>query len=242
MAWGRLDDGIIDHPKFAALAVYDGLKPVERLAAVGLWCKAIGYCSKHLTDGFIPRGVVPLLAGTPPALAFRLADALVAIRGRTDHGLWDSVEDGYQFHDWSEWNPTKQDVADLRQRRQEAGRQGGRRSGEARAKAKREAKSQASAQASAVAKPEAKPNPIPSHPSNTPQPPEALASQGTNGTNGQQPTTSSEPPDGYRVHDGMFNLTGCPPNWTRGTCVKTEYRDAVPFFRQCPEHKAQATA
>lgn len=154
MAWGRLDDTIIDHPKFAALMMDDKLKPLERIAAVGLWTKANAYCNKHLTDGFIPRGIVPLLAGVQPGMAFRLAQALINARGRSEHGLWEIAGSDYLVHDWPDWNRLRSEVESIRTVKSASGRAGGLRSGEARRRA--------NIQANDEAKSEAKTN---SHPS-----------------------------------------------------------------------------
>jgi len=48
VSWAKLDDGFYDHPKVLATSN----------AAIGLYCKALTYCGKHLTDGVIPAAVV----------------------------------------------------------------------------------------------------------------------------------------------------------------------------------------
>ena len=93
MGWGRLDDGFFHHPKFVSL----------RLELVGLWAKGLGYCNAHLTDGFIHRSALPVLTGLPPARAAKLAGELVTAR------LWDKAGDGYQVHDFLDWNESAQD-------------------------------------------------------------------------------------------------------------------------------------
>src|SRR5262245_30525484 len=47
MAWVRIDDGFVDHPKIAAVG------------AIGAWLQlqALCYANRNLTDGFIPYGV-----------------------------------------------------------------------------------------------------------------------------------------------------------------------------------------
>ena len=47
MSWFRCDDGLADHPKVMAL-------DDRALPAMGLWLFCGVYCSKHLTDGFVP--------------------------------------------------------------------------------------------------------------------------------------------------------------------------------------------
>lgn len=64
--------------------------------AIGLWATAGSWCSQQLTDGFVPKHVLPVLGGTA-----RLAQKLVSV------GLWEEVDDGWHFHDWSDYQPTK---------------------------------------------------------------------------------------------------------------------------------------
>jgi hypothetical protein len=225
MAWGRLDDGIIDHPKFAALAATVGLKLIERIAAVGLWTKGNAYCAKHLTDGFIPRVMVPSLASVPPRLAYKLAEALVAARGRSEFGLWEHVEDGYQVHDWQDWNRSKERVTAIRSLKAEAGRLGGLRSGEARRKHRASYASQATTKHAAAEATNSHPIPVV-----IPQPSEAPASQGKT----SHPTYGRQADGSYLLHDGMFN--DCPQG-RDGMCVKTEYLTDVPTPAQCELHR-----
>ena len=53
MSWARLDDGFHDHPKIVATSN----------GAVGLYCKALTYCTRHLTDGVIPAAIVARVLG-----------------------------------------------------------------------------------------------------------------------------------------------------------------------------------
>lgn len=131
MTWFKVDDRLHAHPKALATP----------LAALGLWTVAGSWSSDHLTDGFMPDHVIPLLSrGTS-----ELADELVAA------GLWRRVRGGYRFHQWHEnsdgsrRNPTKKEVEELRRTRAEAGRKGGLSSRNTRSKPKanREAKAKA---------------------------------------------------------------------------------------------------
>ena len=89
MTWFKVDDGIHSHPKFLDVS----------LAAVGLWTMCGAWCSGYLTDGQITRRQVLRLGGDD-ALAAELVDA----------GLWRETEDGYVFHGWDEYQPTREDV------------------------------------------------------------------------------------------------------------------------------------
>lgn len=90
MAWVKIDDSFADHPKVVAL-------PDKALA---LWIRAACYCARHLTDGVIPSGALRPLGGTRAA-----AKALVSAR------LWEETEGGYRFHDWAEYQPTRDAVS-----------------------------------------------------------------------------------------------------------------------------------
>ena len=95
MTWFKVDDRLHSHRK-ARLA---------GPAAMGLWVLAGSWAADTLSDGFVPRSQVFAWAG-PDAL--ELADRLVAA------GLWEPAtvlgEEGWLFHDWTDFQPTKADV------------------------------------------------------------------------------------------------------------------------------------
>ena len=138
MVWFKVDDVLADHPKVI----------MAGNAAMGLWVRAGAWSMKHLTDGFIPEPVVPLL-GTA-----KEAQSLISV------GLWLEAEGGYRFHAWDGRQPSKVEVEDRRRIRAEAGRKGGVNSGQSR----REAKAQATVEANASLGVEANANPVPSRP------------------------------------------------------------------------------
>lgn len=100
MPWLKLDDQFSDHPKIVEAGPMAG------------WLHVCGmlYCSRLLTDGFIPAGQVRKLADLDNA--GELADRLVAV------GLWDRADGGYQVHDYLDYNPSKNEVMSERQMRQ----------------------------------------------------------------------------------------------------------------------------
>jgi hypothetical protein len=109
VTWAKIDDGFHDHPKIVGLD----------LQAVGLWVKALSYCSRHLTDGLVPTSMVVHLAGLPRAQAIALARALVTAK------LWEPVgAKGYRFHDYLTYQTSKQDVDKVRDDKRRAGRLG----------------------------------------------------------------------------------------------------------------------
>ncbi len=238
-SWGVLVDGVVDHPKFMALRRLDTLKPVERLAAVGLWAKANGYAARYATDGALDRGVIPELAGLPPVLAYRLADALVEAKGPSGCGLWERSGDGdYQIHDYTDWNITRAEREELSRQKAEAGRRGGRRSWQARAQAGASSSAEPRAQASASASASAGAEPSTVQKKYPPTPLEARAS-------------NSSPPAALirsRWPVEMFN-TGC--DWPPGTCVSSAWIAAHPGEpypavdargtpKQCEQHRGTA--
>lgn len=97
MTWFKVDDSLDYHPK--ALAAGN--------AALGLWVRAGSWAARQLTDGFVPEGVATSL-GTR-----KQADQLVAA------GLWHKVLGGYVFHEWTERQPTRDEVETRRKRDRE---------------------------------------------------------------------------------------------------------------------------
>ena len=89
LTWFKVDDGFWSHPKTVDLSA----------GAVALWVRAGSYCGNHLTDGVVPRHVLAMLQGTPEQ-----AGELVTA------GLWLDHVDGYQFHDWLIYQPTREKV------------------------------------------------------------------------------------------------------------------------------------
>lgn len=126
MPWAKFDDGCSDHPK--TLTTW-----AEDPAAFGLDCRAIIYCAKHLTDGFLARPVLdswfPDRADETPA---RLVGILVKAR------RWLEVDGGWEIHDYLEYQPSREEVEEERAKKARAGSKGGRRSGAARRQARAE--------------------------------------------------------------------------------------------------------
>jgi hypothetical protein len=98
--WSKLDDGAFSHRKFLDL----------HPSAIGLWAMGLSYCAKQLTEGFIPKAQVSRLVAVTPAEAFRLAEMLVKA------GLWEVHPDGYQVHDYLDYNPRAAQIHERRER------------------------------------------------------------------------------------------------------------------------------
>lgn len=103
--WARVDDGWWCHPKVLGLGA----------AARGVWVSALSW-SCHQRKPVVPRTLLPMLQGDEQTAA-----ELVAA------GLWISTEDGWEIHEWAEY----QDLS-TSEKRAIAGAKGGQRSGEAR--------------------------------------------------------------------------------------------------------------
>ncbi|MGK9463971.1 hypothetical protein ACSLFT_28655 [Streptomyces sp. G6] len=103
MPWVKLDDRFPSHRKVALLS--------DR--AFRLHVSAICWCSENLTDGRITDRELPLVAKVRgvKATAQALADA----------GLWDRTDDGWQIHDYLDFNPSREQV--LAERKKNAERQ-----------------------------------------------------------------------------------------------------------------------
>ncbi len=122
MTWVKLDNGFREHRKVLRATP----------AGVCLWVCGLDYCNRQAAhDGFIPAEVVPVLYPMPQPM--KVARKLVEV------GLWETVEGGFQVHDYHVYQPTAEAKAALREKRAEAGRRGGLRSGESRRQTKAEA-------------------------------------------------------------------------------------------------------
>lgn len=89
MPWFRVDDTLNAHPKARTAG----------LPAMGLWVVAGAYSAQYLTEGFVPEWYV---ASWPSGK--KHAARLVAA------GLWSRAPEGWQFHQWEERQPTKEQV------------------------------------------------------------------------------------------------------------------------------------
>jgi hypothetical protein len=119
MEWVKLNTDYQHHPKVIAAGARAEL----------LYVRLLAYAAYRETDGVIPAGVPDVLfgvdpfgdAGSPgePTVA-DLMDRLVKV------GLLDKTyRTGWVIHDYLEHQQSKQELAELRSKRQAAGRQGG---------------------------------------------------------------------------------------------------------------------
>lgn len=107
MSWFRVDDGMLDHPKWIK-AIREGGD-----AALHLWLRAGTWSSRHLTDGVIPPHVVASLPG--PRGGKTRARAWQAL---ADASLIHRRDDGeVTLHDYLEYNPSRAEVLAQKQRK-----------------------------------------------------------------------------------------------------------------------------
>lgn len=102
MPWMKVDDALHSHPKARRAG----------LAAMGLWTLAGSWAMSYKTDGFVPAWYV----SSHPS-GRRHATTLV------EAGLWTPStrdgEDGWDFHDWTDYQPSATDIEADRERARE---------------------------------------------------------------------------------------------------------------------------
>ena len=120
MGWFKVDDQLAFHAKVM----------MAGNSAMGLWVRAGSWSSAQLTNGFIPAHMANAMAADGktmvshdlPSFAIDLPSELIA------SGLWQKVEGGFQFHDWTEFQPDakeeKSKREDVRKARSAAGKRG----------------------------------------------------------------------------------------------------------------------
>ena len=97
MAWGKIDDGMMDHQKIDA--ALDAGGPWVMV----VWLRGLCHAAKGLTDGEISRRAALRLTADTDSPGAAL-DALVAC------GLWDQRAGSYWIHDYLDYNPTRAQV------------------------------------------------------------------------------------------------------------------------------------
>ncbi len=98
MPWFKVDDTLHGHPKARRAG----------LEAMGLWSVSGSYSMSYKTDGFVPAWFVQ---SWPHGL--KLAEKLVLA------GKWEPArkadETGWVFHDWSDYQPTSDEIESERE-------------------------------------------------------------------------------------------------------------------------------
>jgi hypothetical protein len=109
MTWAKLCDTAHSHPKFDAAG----------LEATGLWALSLSHCSAYPSDGHVSERAALKIAGSGAVLT-RLAKRLV------DAGLWEQHPsgDGWQVHDYLDYQPSRAQVEVERAKKRQGGRDG----------------------------------------------------------------------------------------------------------------------
>src|SRR5882757_5982648 len=89
MTWFKVDDSLAGHPKPRRAGKQ----------AMGLWVIAGSWCAQQLTNGVVPTHMLALLGGSA-----KDAKELVG------SGLWEVHPDGWEFHDWASYQPSRDQV------------------------------------------------------------------------------------------------------------------------------------
>jgi hypothetical protein len=104
--WVRVDTRFTTHPKVLDIG------PL----AEALWLRGLCYAGEHLTDGFIPAAFVRRMGDMN---AMEQAERLV------ESGLWAVAEGGYQIHEYLTWQRSREEAAEISEKRAVSGRKGG---------------------------------------------------------------------------------------------------------------------
>jgi hypothetical protein len=104
----ELDDQILDHPKFVRAVKIGGCETVF------LWLGLRAYCSKLLTDGFVPHDMLDEVRG--PKDARKRKAALAAL---IEVVLVEECDGGVRLHDYLDWASSRDDVLRWRERARE---------------------------------------------------------------------------------------------------------------------------
>lgn len=105
MTWARLDDSFYDHPK--VLRLWSRCP-----AAIALHVRAMSWCAKHEQDGRLPKEVVEAISPVQ-------SDRDEQIAALTDEGAWHKTEEDFVIHDFLDYNPSRQEIGDRKERDRE---------------------------------------------------------------------------------------------------------------------------
>lgn len=103
MTWVRIEDTFCEHPK---------IEPLSDLA-FRLHVKALCYCNRNLTDGYVPA-VAARAAGGPRHKS--------ATRELLEAGLWEHARGGFRIHDFLDFQFSRHEVVAIRQLQRAGGK------------------------------------------------------------------------------------------------------------------------
>lgn len=99
MTWTKLDDRIRTNRKIMALS----------FTARWVYVAGLVYCNEQLTDGRIDTFALPSIAAGVPDIDGVVKELTTVIPGFT-HPLWETIDGGWQIHDFLEFNPSAAQV------------------------------------------------------------------------------------------------------------------------------------
>lgn len=95
MSWAKIDDRANEHRKLLDAGA----------EACWLWTCGLMYANRQpARDGRIPARMLPMLYPFPPARIPKLSAKLVEV------GLWVRTDDGFEIHQFRQWNKTKEQL------------------------------------------------------------------------------------------------------------------------------------
>lgn len=120
LMWVRIDDKFPQHPKIAAAG------PL----AIAMQVAGLCYCNRELTDGFIPRSIARTLLDwqieredgrlfTVAITSGMVGDDLSCqwvIDLLVEVGMWEEVAGGFRIHDYLDYQPSRDDVLQDREK------------------------------------------------------------------------------------------------------------------------------
>lgn len=104
MTWHRSDDGFPEHPKSDALAEHFGDDWATCAVAFMAWHHMGCDCAARRTDGVFNASRARRVVRAPAEVVDRALAALVKV------GFLDKHRDGFVFHDWAEYQPTRAEL------------------------------------------------------------------------------------------------------------------------------------
>ena len=99
MSWFKVDDSFPQHRKVLRIP------RKHRMACIGLWMSGAAWCSRHLSDGWLDKFLIEELGGSDD-----LAALLIEV------GLWIDKGDHVLFHDWSDYQTTRAQVDEKKEK------------------------------------------------------------------------------------------------------------------------------
>lgn len=88
MPWFKVDDTLAFHAKAVAAGN----------AAMGLWVRAGSWSMQTLSDGWVPKQIANQMGKASE------------IRRLVEVGLWIEKDNGYEFHEWNQRQPSRAKV------------------------------------------------------------------------------------------------------------------------------------